>query len=363
MKKILVGLLFGGKSTEHEVSIRSAQSILEQIDRDKYDVIPLALTKENRLVSHGQGIPMVTLTQGGVAVLRQQCILPQDEHDSLPLAVLSRELVDVVLPVMHGNFGEDGRLQGFLEMLDIPYVGSGVLGSAVGMDKFVQKQLAASLHLPHVAFMAVQAKEWEHDSEAVKNAVEAACGFPCFVKPANNGSSVGIGRAAGPEDLDILITSAFLYDTKVIVEAAVEAPREIEVAVIGHRDVRAAQSIAEIKPDRGFYDYEAKYDPSSRAEVIIPADLTEEQRAQVRDMAVRVYTMVNASGLSRVDFFLDGQGQIYWNEINTLPGFTSISAFAKMWSSDGMSYTDLLDYLISCAFERYDEQQELHYEA
>lgn len=363
MQKKIVGVLFGGKSTEHEVSIRSAKNIIESIDREKFEVVPLALTKTNHLVTKGGLTSREAIMAGGEAVLAQQCVLPKDDFDALPLAVLTKEIIDVVLPIMHGNFGEDGRLQGFLEMIDVPYVGSGVLASSVGMDKVVQKQLAASLHIPHTAFTSFHQKDWDADAEAVKNIVEQACGFPCFIKPANNGSSVGIGKAHNKEELDELITAALLYDTKVIAEEGVEAPREFEVSVLGHNTVEAVTHIAEIKPDREFYDYDSKYDATSVSEVIIPANIDDALRDRLRDLAVQIYKMINASGLSRVDFLMNKKGDIFFNEINTLPGFTSTSAYAMMWIAAGMPYPELIEKLIACAFEREEEQQNLRYEA
>lgn len=363
MKKFVIGVIFGGKTTEHEVSLRSAQNVVAHLDPERYDVIPLALTKKNLLVVAGSQQTAEAIRLGGQHVLEQQCILDQDEHDALPLAAIASLGLDVVIPVMHGNFGEDGRLQGFLEMLEIPYVGSNVLGSSIGMDKHIQKVLVAATGIAVLPFTVFSAANWEKNPELIRQQVTEICGFPCFIKPANNGSSVGIGKANTAEELDILIVAASLYDTKIIVEKAATAPRELEVSVIGHRTIRAAQTIAEIAPNTGFYDYDAKYDPTSTAQVHIPAALEPEEEELLRRHAETVYRITQASGLSRVDFFLEPDGTIYFNEINTLPGFTSISAFAQMWAADGMSYAELLDSLIATALERKEEQSLLRYEA
>lgn len=363
MKKIIVGILFGGKSKEHEVSIWSARSIVESIDREKYDVVPLAVTKQNRLVTQGGEVTRDAIIKGGEAVLRQQCVLPQDEHDSIGLGSLSFGMVDIILPFMHGDYGEDGRLQGFLEMLDIPYVGSGVLGSSVGMDKVVQKQLCTGMDIPMVPWMFFFENEWDQNPDVIKERIEAECGFPCFVKPSNTGSSIGVSKVKNAEELDMCITEALIYDNKIIVEKGLERPREIEVSVMGNQDVQVCEIMAEIRPTSEFYDFDAKYAADSTSKAIIPAEISAEQKNIIIELSSRVYQLMTAAGLSRIDFFLDHDGTIYWNEINTLPGFTSNSAYAKMWAASGMSYAVLLDKLIGYALERANQQKTLHYEA
>lgn len=363
MKKTSIGVLFGGKSPEHEVSIASAASIVANLSTDRYEVIPVALTKENTIVTMDSTGTKESIRLGGATVLEQKCVLLKDENHSMPLTILSAEMFDVVIPVVHGSFGEDGRLQGFLEMLGIPYVGSSVLGSAIGMDKVLQKQFCIGLDIPMLPFTFFTQNEWDADGEAIVKRIEEVCGYPCFVKPANAGSSVGISKAKNREELEIAIVAAQLYDPKVIVERGLDSPREIEAAVIGYKDILVAEALAEVKPDREFYDYDAKYDVNSTSEVVIPAQVDEQLHQKIEAYAKRLYQLLNVSGLSRIDFFVTVEGHIYWNEINTLPGFTPISAFSRMWKASGMGYTALLDYLISCALERQADKDSIHYEA
>ncbi|PIV90949.1 D-alanine--D-alanine ligase A [Candidatus Gracilibacteria bacterium CG17_big_fil_post_rev_8_21_14_2_50_48_13] len=362
-KKLRVGVLFGGKSKEHEVSIWSAKNIVESLDATKYDVLPLALTKANRLVTAG-GNALEQIRIGGQKVITQQCVLLKEEQDSINLGVLADLGLDVVLPVMHGDFGEDGRLQGFLDLLGIPYAGSGVLASAISMDKVVQKQLCVGMDVPMVRWTFCLRDEWEGQSDTVLARVLAVCGYPCFVKPANTGSSVGISKVDSPEDLDAAMETAFLYDDKVIIEQGLDRPREIEVALLAGPDgLRAAVSMAEVHPSAGFYDFDAKYQPNSTTTAKIPAVLSPDQHRIFQELALRVASLHTIYGLCRVDFFLDHDGKIYWNELNALPGFTENSAFGKMWAQDGLSQQEVLEWLIQSALERSAHQNILHHEA
>ena len=362
-QKIRLGLLFGGKSKEHEVSIWSARNIAQHLSDARYEVVPLALTKDNRLVSAG-GSDLEAIKAGGARVLAQQCVIPKDAADALSLSILGDLDLGVVLPVMHGEFGEDGRLQGFLEMLQIPYAGSGVLASSVGMDKVVQKQLCTGLGVPMVQWTWCTRDQWEQDGEGVAHRIREICGFPSFVKPANTGSSVGISKVLGPEDLDRAMEAAFLYDTKVIIEQGLDKPREIEVALLETQEgMQAAKVMAEINPAGDFYDFEAKYDPASLTLAQIPAPVTEEQGEQLRKLALHVAGLHTVEGFARVDFFLDAAGKIFFNEVNSLPGFTANSAFGKMWEASGLAYDQLLETMIAVALRKQGKRDSLHYEA
>lgn len=361
--KICLGLLFGGKSKEHEVSLWSARNIAQALSPDRYTVVPLALTKTNRLVTVG-GRDMEAIARGGRLVLDQQCILTKEEAEAVPLSVLGELPLDVILPVMHGDFGEDGRMQGFLDMLDIPYAGSGVLASAIGMDKVVQKQLCTGMEVPMVRWTWCSREEWDGDGDRVRNRIGEICGFPCFVKPANTGSSVGISRVTSVDELDHAMETALLYDHKVIVEQGLAKPREVEVALLETPEgMRAAQVMAEVNPAGEFYDFDAKYDPASLTKAVIPAPVSEELGKRLSHLALHVAKLHTVQGFARVDFFVDGEGEIYFNEVNTLPGFTANSAFGKMWEASGMTYGDLLDTMITVALHKKQQRDSLHYEA
>ena len=335
--KTRVALLFGGRSAEHEVSCVSATHVAAAMNPDRYEVVPIGITREGEWV-----LPEVPFKAEGrpVAVFG-------------PFGKPGGQIeggFDVVFPVLHGPFGEDGTIQGFLEMADVPYVGSGVLGSAVGMDKAMMKMAFAAAGIPSARSMVVRRNEWELDRVGVlSRAVEL--GFPSFTKPANLGSSVGISRCSDVEALAAGIDLALEYDPKILVEEGI-AGREIECAVMGNDDPEASVC-GEIIPGRDFYDYEAKYvEPSSKT--IVPADLPEEASGQIRAYAVAGFKAVEAAGLARVDFFFDEGGRgVVINEINTMPGFTEISMFPKLWAASGVPYSDLIDRLIELALERH----------
>jgi len=359
MKKLTVALLFGGKSGEHEVSLRSAASILKALDRGKYEVIPIGITKEGQWRSDPGFLEAAfpDILSDGRTVL-----LPPDPLDHSLIQILSdtkaignQARIDVVFPALHGTYGEDGTIQGLLDMANLPYVGAGVLGSSVGMDKDVMKRLLQHAGLPIVDFLVVLDHHWRANRQAVRSSIENQLGYPCFVKPANLGSSVGISKVKNAAALDLAMDLAAQYDRKIIIEQGLDV-REIECSVLGNDDPLASLP-GEIVPSHEFYDYESKYlDESSR--LLIPAPLEESQTKAVQELAIRTFLVTECSGLARVDFFVDKKTNlIYVNEINTLPGFTSISMYPKLWEATGLGYSELIDRLIQLAIERHQGRQ------
>lgn len=341
-------MLFGGRSGEHEVSIRSAASVIEALDKQKYDVVPLAITREGRWLPPGESL--------GLLPAESRAALSTETAVTLSKEPGTTSGVDVVFPVLHGTFGEDGTVQGLLELADVAYVGAGVLASSAGMDKDVMKRLFRERGLPSVEHVAVpRGKRHESIEE-----LEQRFGYPMFVKPANLGSSVGISKATDRESLRKALDVAADFDRKLVVEPAIEG-REIECSVLGNDDARASVP-GEIKPASDFYSYDAKYVDDS-AELLIPAPLTDEQAREVQRLAVAAFQAVEGSGLARVDFFLeDSTGRLLLNEINTLPGFTSISMYPKLWEASGLGYADLIDRLIELAQERHADKQATRFE-
>jgi D-alanine-D-alanine ligase len=356
--KIRVAIIFGGRSGEHEVSLVSAQGIMEAIDKEKYQVLPVGITKEGGWIASGDPMRALQsdLTEGEskpAALLgdpsQRGLIRLEEQNQELQAARLAQ--VDVVFPVLHGPYGEDGTIQGLLELANLPYVGAGVTGSALGMDKIVQKTVLRAHGLPVADFMAVLRKEWEANPEAVIKRILEALGCPCFVKPANLGSSVGISKAHNPEDLPAALNEAARYDRKILVEEAIDA-REIELSVLGNDDPIASVP-GEVVPCNEFYDYEAKY-IAEDSELLIPAPISEELTRQFQEIAIQAYKAIDCAGMARADFFLERDTeQIYVNELNTIPGFTPISMYPKLWEASGISYTELIDRLIELALERH----------
>jgi D-alanine-D-alanine ligase len=354
MRKMRVGLLYGGRSGEHEVSVLSANSVLTAIDRDKYEVIPIGITK------NGQWLPgqsPETLVKSGELQVRllgdvsNQAITLENRQGRL-LAGLQDSL-DIIFPVMHGPFGEDGTIQGLLELMNLPYVGGGVMASAVGMDKAMMKAVFQQKGLPVGAYLAYLRKELENFGR-VAAAVEAELGYPCFVKPANLGSSVGISKAHNREELQKALNLAAEFDRRIVIEQLLQG-REIECAVLGN-DEPVASVPGEIIPCADFYDYEAKY-VLNDSKLVIPAELSPELVQKVQDLAVKAFKAIDGSGLSRVDFFVDDQaGEVIINEINTMPGFTRISMYPKLWEASGVEYVELIDRLLQLAVERFEEK-------
>jgi len=359
-KRLRVGVIFGGRSGEHEVSLASAASVIRALDPEKYEAVPIGITKDGRwLVGTGAQKMLPEVLKTGERVW-----LPPDPTSATlvpmtPSAEHPAISVDVVFPVLHGTFGEDGTVQGLLELAGLPYVGAGVLASAVGMDKDVQKRLFAEAKLPIVPFIAVRRSEWEHDRAKVILQVKKKFRFPVFVKPATLGSSVGMTRVKSAHELSAALDLAAEYALKILVERCVSA-REIEVSVLGNEDVRASIP-GEILPHREFYDYKAKY-LEQGTQLLIPAPLTKKQVATFQDLAVRAFRAIDGAGMARCDFFLEKKtGKIFVNELNTIPGFTSISMYPKMWEASGLPYPQLIDRLIQLAFELHREKARTKY--
>jgi len=389
MVKVRVGILFGGRSGEHEVSLLSAASILKAIDRKKFDVVPIGITKEGRWLgaadAHGllegdQNVTARDLRAGdpdatpGAKLLHEgipTLMAPEPSAAASSKAEFKRRVadkssaIDVVFPVLHGTFGEDGTIQGLFELAGIAYVGSGVLGSSAGMDKDVMKRLFSQAGLPIVKHVTVLRSQWEGSPRKTIAQIESGLKYPLFVKPANLGSSVGISKAHDRKELGPALVAAAKYDRKLVVEQGVggkkSRARELEVAVLGNDDPKASV-VGEIIPGKEFYDYEAKY-LSEGSVPVIPAKLTGTEAKRIREMAVAAFRACDLAGLARVDFLMepDGKRRIYINEVNTLPGFTQISMYPKLWEASGIKYSDLITRLIELALERQKEKERNRY--
>jgi len=393
MEKLRVGVLFGGRSGEHEVSLLSAASVLNAIDREKYGVVPIGITKDGRWLTaeHAENLltgklmleprhlragdpditqPAAVLSRGEAVVVppepvhRQSGLVPFQTDSSPMRRAADRAInVDVIFPVLHGTFGEDGTIQGLLELADIPYVGAGVLGSAAGMDKDIMKSLFIAAGLPIVKHVTILRNDWKKDPKRVEKLV-AKLKYPVFVKPANLGSSVGISKAHNKKELGPAIEEAAKFDRKIVIEQGVggnkEKAREIECSVLGN-DEAAASVPGEIVPVKEFYDYNAKY-LDEGSQLIIPAKLTKAETKKVQELAVKAFKAVDCSGLARVDFLMDPKTRkIYLNEINTMPGFTAISMYPKLWAASGLEYPDLIDRLIQLGIERHEDKKKNQY--
>src|SRR5580693_6906320 len=393
MKKLRVGILFGGRSGEHEVSLLSAASVLHAIDKEKYEVVPIGITKDGRWLTSADAENLLT----GKLVLEPRQLRAGDPDTTSPAAVLARGEavvvppepvhrqtglvpfqtdaalmrrasdrainVDVIFPVLHGTFGEDGTIQGLLELADIAYVGAGVLGSAAGMDKDIMKSLFIAGGIPIVKHVTILRSEWANDPKRVERLV-GKLKYPVFVKPANLGSSVGISKAHNKKELGPAIEEAAKFDRKIVIEQGVggnkEKAREIECSVLGN-DKPAASVPGEIVPGQEFYDYNAKY-LDEGSQLIIPAKLSKAEAKKVRQLAIAAFKAVDCSGLARVDFLMDPKTRkIYLNEINTMPGFTAISMYPKLWAASGLAYADLIDRLIQLGIERHEDKKKNQY--
>ncbi|TCS96540.1 D-alanine--D-alanine ligase [Hazenella coriacea] len=358
-KRLRVAVLFGGKSGEHDVSLSSAASVIKSMDLDRYEVIPIGITRDGLWKIGQESLPMIAanLDQSKREQLQSQLPVLSDSHDLGHPSIMKPSEIDVVFPVLHGTFGEDGTIQGFLEIANLPYVGAGVLASAVGMDKVMTKKIFEQAGLPQGRYVYFLKSEWNKDASQILQQIEGSFGYPCFVKPANLGSSVGISKASTQEELVEAIDFAAQYDRKILVEEFIPA-HEIEVAVLGNDEPQASQP-GEIVSSNDFYDYKAKY-IDGKSEMRIPAELPEETKEKVRQMAVQAYKAIDGSGLSRVDFFIrKDNGEILINEINTMPGFTPFSMYAKLWEHSGISYPELVSKLIQLALDRFKEKNEL----
>jgi len=358
-KKIRVGVLFGGKSSEHEVSLQSARNVIDAIDKTKYEVVPIGIDKTGRWFLNDAEKLLPESNKVGLAEVKDQssfvALVPEGRGELVrPSQLGSLGAVDVVFPILHGPLGEDGTVQGLLKLADVPFVGPGVLGSAVGMDKDVMKRLIRDAGIPTADFITVMRYQ---ASDVDVQAVIDRLGLPLFVKPANQGSSVGISKVKEPSQLADALIEAFRYDNKVLIEAF-GGKREIECAVLGNEHPESSIP-GEVLPLHEFYSYEAKYLDENGAVLKIPADLSEEQVKDVQALAVRTFQVLCCEGMARVDCFLTDQGQWLVNEVNTIPGFTRISMYPKLWQASGLSYADLIDKLIQLSMKRYEREQGL----
>lgn len=357
MKKKL-GILYGGKSAEHKVSLQTALAVINALDQEKFEVHPIYITTEGQWARGAQ-------IEGKVEAVKRLEL--SSEGDAISPASLStsmfpsvqdhnHEAIDVVFPLLHGPNGEDGTVQGMLELMNLPYVGNGVLSSAAGMDKVIMKNLFAQAGLPQAKYVSFIKSDWKEDRGPIFNAIEENLGYPCFVKPANLGSSVGISKCKDREGLEKAIEEALIYDRKVIVEEGIVG-REIEIGVLGN-DKPACSVAGEIAPKKEFYDYKAKYEDGDTA-MIIPADITEAQYETLKEMAVKAFKAIDGAGLVRADFFLTKDGEFLINEVNTMPGFTPFSMFPLLWQHTGVSYPELIGKLVDLALERHAEKQNI----
>ncbi|MGH9354588.1 MAG: D-alanine--D-alanine ligase family protein [Terriglobia bacterium] len=367
-KKIRIAILFGGRSGEHEVSLQSAASVLSAIDRKKYDVLPIGITKEGRWIAGPalaapnaeqlaavlrQGVPVSTSVDPGT-----RSLIPVDSSSRARPKFAGK--IDVAFPLLHGTFGEDGTVQGFLDLAGIPYVGAGVLASAAGMDKDIMKRLFRDAGIPVVPWITVLRKDWQTNPNGMRQRAQREIGYPAFVKPANLGSSVGISKARNARELSRALRLAARYDRKILIEKGVNA-REIECAVLGN-DQPEASVPGEIVPVNEFYDYEAKYIREG-SKTLIPAPLTTRQTSRVQELAIQAFKAIDCGGMARVDFLLDRTtGRLFVNEINTIPGFTSISMYPKLWDASGVPFRRLLDRLIRLALDHHAEKSRTEYE-
>ncbi len=358
--KLKIGVLFGGRSAEHEVSIVSATSVINALDKSKYDVVPIGITKEGRWLSAVNVIQLLR-DKSPIEQFPEHVILPDPRKQSLVnisgAFPQNGQKVDVIFPVIHGTFGEDGTIQGLFELADIAYVGAGVLGSAVGMDKVIAKQLLEQAGIPVAKGIAFLYSQYAKDEKQLIADIERKLKYPCFVKPPNQGSSVGISKAHNRRELVAAIHLAGEYDRKVLVEKAVTKPREIELSVMGNDDPVVSLP-GEIIPSNEFYDYDAKY-VDGKSDAHIPAKLPKSLIKKLQQTALKAYKVLDCAGMARVDFLVQRNGKIFLNEINTLPGFTSISMYPKMWEASGVSYPELLDKLIGFAIERHQAKKKL----
>jgi len=357
-KKIRVGILFGGKSAEHEVSLQSAKNVVDAIDKTKYDVVLIGIDKTGKWLLPNSSQFLLNTNNPKLIALNTQnresvALVPEGNGQLANLSVAgAHKAVDVVFPILHGPFGEDGTVQGLLKLAGIPFVGSGVLGSAVGMDKDIMKRLLRDAGIPVGPF-----KAYKHSDLIEYDAVIAELGLPLFVKPANLGSSVGVRKAKNKEELRDAAQHAFSFDTKILIEAFIDG-REIECAVLGN-DTPIASGVGEITPTHEFYSYEAKYIDENGAALTVPALIPDEVRERARALAIQTFQTLGCEGLGRVDMFLCKDGSLFVNEINTMPGFTKISMYPRLWEAAGVSYPELIDRLITLAFDRYEREQKV----
>ncbi|MBC7386728.1 MAG: D-alanine--D-alanine ligase [Cryobacterium sp.] len=365
MKKIRVAVLYGGRSGEHEVALRSAASVIRNLDRSKFEILPIGIDKNGKW--HQAGPEALTSDSASLPIFRNlpEVSLPANPDASVTGVVsqgASASSFDIIFPVMHGTNGEDGAAQGLFELAEVAYVGCGVLASAVGMDKDVAKRLVAAAGLPVVPSLCLRKGEWSAKKKEILARAEKELGFPCFVKPVNSGSSVGVHKVKSAADFNAAVEDAFRFDVKVLVEKAIPA-REIELSVLENPKYGEPPLVSiagEVNANHEFYSYEAKYLDDNGAELLIPAHLTPAQLARAQEIARNVFTTLECEGLARCDLFLDKvTGEFYFNEVNTLPGFTSISMYPKMWEASGLPYAELLTKLVELGIARHERKKAL----
>ena len=375
IKKIRVGIIFGGKSMEHEISLMSATSIINAIDKGKFQVVLIGITKEGEWLKYNGPVELIesskweeiareehaknSFSKMELITNKQSLKVVDGKVSVLGYAGTSlRDDVDVVFPVLHGPFGEDGTIQGLFEMINIPYAGCGVLASAVSMDKAISKEIFQKAGLPICKYLLVLKEEMEDNTDAVIAKIEGELEYPLFVKPSNMGSSVGISKAANTKELLEALSQAARHDRRIVVEESVFA-RELEVGIVGNYRAKAS-IVGEIIPSKEFYDYEAKYFDGGKSKMSIPADISEELSKEIREMVVRAYEAIDGTGFARIDFFLDKKnGKVFLNEINTIPGFTKFSMFPQLWENTGVSYKDTIEKIIQLAFERFNSRKRI----
>jgi len=363
IKKIRVGIIFGGRSGEHEVSFCSASSIIKAIDKGKYIVVPIGITKEGRWISPQDS--ELALQSGRIKGKNTVILLNDSFSKSLVCIDNNQKLdknsaldkLDVIFPALHGPYGEDGTVQGLLELANIPYVGAEVAASAISMDKELMKTIFKQKGLPVLKWLTIKRKEWQKDKEKILSLIQNGFEYPLFVKPTNLGSSVGITKVHKKEELEKAIDLASSYDRKILIEKGLEEIREIECGVLGNDEPRASV-VGEVKPAGEFYDYDSKYIDEG-TQLIIPADLPDEVSQEVQRIALRAFKAVDAAGMARVDFFVSKkENKIYLSEINTIPGFTSTSMYPRLWEASGIPYPELIDRLIQLALERHQDKKQ-----
>lgn len=358
-KKIRVGIIFGGKSTEHEVSLLSAKNVIAALDREKYEPVLIGIDKAGKwhrsagaqYLLHSENPRLIALNK---KVAQEVALVPGERHELLVLGNTEKQPLDVIFPVLHGPLGEDGTVQGLLKLMDIPFVGPSVLGSAIGMDKDVQKRLLRDAGIVVAKFLTLRNTE---KTTMTFEDVKKALGLPIFVKPANAGSSIGVNKVKGKADFQKAIDGAFRYDTKILIEEAIDG-REIECAVLGNEDPIASVP-GEVKPHHEFYSYEAKYIDENGAALDIPAKMPIELVKKVQETAIAAFKVLECEGMARVDCFVTEDGRVLVNEINTIPGFTKISMYPKLWEASGISYQKLIDTLIQLALARARREKKL----
>lgn len=358
-KKIRVGILFGGKSAEHEVSLQSAKNVVDALDKEKYEAVLIGIDKTGRwLLNDASNFLLNADNPKLIKLFNSEKVVTLAPENAGTLVVVSGESesagIDVVFPILHGPFGEDGTVQGFLKLADLPFVGSDVLGAAVGMDKDVMKRLLQQAGIPVPKFLTFRSFQKDQISFAE---VEKTLGLPFFVKPANLGSSVGVSKVHTEAEFTAAITEAFDFDTKILIEEGIEG-REIECAVLGNDHPRASVP-GEVVVHSDFYSYEAKYIDENGAGLQIPAKITDQEKATIQKLAIQTFQVLECSGLGRVDSFLKKDGTVLVNEINTMPGFTKVSMYPKMWEASGIGYSALIDQLIQLGIERYNQRKQL----